>query len=101
MPQVLDPAALPSLLKDGLEAPLLAALLRAALGLLAPVQPRAALALLRALPSLPRFSLALCMLGAAQQAAVRAAWEKAAAGLAGEEAAQLQELRGSFGELAR
>ena len=84
--QAINPATLPTLLKDGLEAALLAALLRATLGVFAPADPSAAIALLRALPKVPRFALAACMLSATDKAALQDAWNTTAQHFASEEA---------------
>lgn len=78
----LQPVALPALLKQALTPTLLAA---AAGVLLAPgldQQPAAAVALLAALPNVPRFSLNLLSVPGRQRAELGAEWDRAAAGLA-------------------
>lgn len=83
----LQPAALPALLKQALTPGLLAA---AAAALLRPglaEQPAAAVALLSALPQVPRFDLNLLSVPPRQRAELRQEWDAGAAALAGGAAA--------------
>jgi hypothetical protein len=94
--QLVEPSRLPALLKDSLSATLLSTVLRAALTLLLPAEPDAALALMRGLTAVPRFDMATMLLAGADKAAVRADWAAAEAAASPDAADALRALRPKF-----
>lgn len=77
--QLIPPAKLPTILKQALTPSLLCSLLRTLLGPALAGSPGQALGLLGALPAVPRFDMNLLSLGTADKAALREAWDAAAA----------------------
>lgn len=93
--QAVAPESLPGLLRNGLTAPLLAAIATASCRLLAPRDAARALATLRGLAATPRFATAAAMLSGAQRAMLAGAWLEGEAA-AGEARDDLAALRGQF-----
>ena len=108
---LLQPSALPAVLRQALTPPLLAAMAGSLLGLLATggapspqreQEQKAAVALLEGLPTVPRFDMNALSLGAGDKAKLREAWEAAAAAQAAcggggaELAGRLLSLRSAF-----
>ena len=92
---LLDPPSLPRLFRHALTAPLLRSILSTLLTASMGSDERSAhaAALLAALPAVPRFGMTLMCLSAGQRAELQAQWDAAAAALAPDAAARLQELR--------
>ncbi|KAF8069556.1 RPAP3 [Scenedesmus sp. PABB004] len=106
---LLQPAALPALFKSTLTAPVLVGILTAALGAVAAaagapqpqpqpgaLAPEAAVALVAALPGVPRFGMAAMCIGRADKDALRALWDGAAAAAGPGLQAQLAAARPKF-----
>jgi hypothetical protein len=91
---VVDPAKLPSLLKQVLTPALLAAMICTLLRQTMIEDEHAALQLLSGLPRVPRFSMNVLSLSSAQRKEIASAWDKTMGSLEGHEIkAQLQEIR--------
>ena len=94
--RLVPPASLPALLKNALSAAVLCGVQRAALKLLLPEAPDDALAVLRALTSVPRFQMATMLVAGREKAALQADWEAAVAGAQPHVAEALRSLRATF-----
>lgn len=74
---LVPPESLPKLVKESLTAAVLFAVARSALALLMPQNASRAVAYLRSLPLVPRFSTALMLMAGKDKAALAAAWDEA------------------------
>jgi hypothetical protein len=93
---MLDPPGLPGLFRHALTAQLLHGMLSALLKGLTALNCPHALALLAALPRVPRFDMALMCLPARDKAELAQQWDIVARLLPPEPAAALQELRAAY-----
>ena len=94
---LLDPLGLPGLFRHSLTAQLLRGMLSALLaGMAAGGCTAHALALLAALPRVPRFDMMLMCLPARAKGELASQWDAAAASLQPDAAARLQELRVAY-----
>lgn len=95
---LLDPPSLPRLFRHALTAPLLRSMLSTLLtaSVTNGDSSAHAVALLAALPAVPRFKMTLMCLSASQRAELAVQWDAAISALAPGAAARLQELRQAY-----